>query len=118
MVDGELLKVSDLSENEDSYEYVPSFYNDLDASMSKEVGINLKTMYMLFVNPSYQSLVQKKLAKCSLSIFSVRKKGSMTNEGMKEEEIEKGDCGPPTWTVLSDLNQAVPYHLAGKSQTR
>ena len=41
---------------------------------------------------------------------------------MKEEEIEKGDCGPPTRKVffffffffffLSDLNQAVPNHLA------
>ena len=41
---------------------------------------------------------------------------------MKEEEIEKGDCGPPTRKVfseiLSDLNQAVPNHLADESQTR
>ena len=41
---------------------------------------------------------------------------------MKEEEIEKGDCGPPTrkdfFLVLSDLNQAVPNHLADESQTR
>ena len=42
---------------------------------------------------------------------------------MKEEEIEKGDCGPPTrkvffFEILSDLNQAVPNHLADESQTR
>ena len=34
---------------------------------------------------------------------------------MKEEEIEKGDCGPPTrkvfFVILSDLNQAVPTVL-------
>ena len=52
----------------------------------------------------------------------LRKKGSKTKERMKEEEIEKGDCGPPTRKVffwfLSDLNQAVPNHLADESQTR
>ena len=41
---------------------------------------------------------------------------------MKEEEMEKGDCGPPTRKVfleiVSDLNQAVPDHLADESQTR
>ena len=41
---------------------------------------------------------------------------------MKEEEIEKGNCGPPTRKVffdfLSDLNQAVPNHLADESQMR
>ena len=36
---------------------------------------------------------------------------------MKEEGREKGDCGPPTrkvffFVILSDLNQAVPNHLA------
>ena len=42
---------------------------------------------------------------------------------MKEEEIEKGNCGPPTrkvffffFEILSDLNQAVPNHLADESQ--
>ena len=39
---------------------------------------------------------------------------------MKEEEIEKGDCGPPTqkvlFEILWDLNQAVPDHVADKSQ--
>ena len=34
---------------------------------------------------------------------------------MKEEEIEKGDCGPPNqkafYEILSNLNQAVPNHL-------
>ena len=38
---------------------------------------------------------------------------------MKEEEIEKGDRGPPTqnvfFEILSDLNQAVPNHLADES---
>ena len=44
---------------------------------------------------------------------------------MKEEEIEKGDSGLPTrkvffffFEILSDLNQAVPNHLADESQTR
>ena len=43
---------------------------------------------------------------------------------MKEEEIEKGDCGPPTrkvfffFEILSDLNQTVPNHLADESQAR
>ena len=50
------------------------------------------------------------------------KKGSKTEKRMEEEEIEKGDCGPPTrkvfFEILSDLNQAVPNHLAEESQTR
>ena len=33
-------------------------------------------------------------------IFVLRKKGSKTEERMKEEEIEKGDCGPPTRKVF------------------
>ena len=44
---------------------------------------------------------------------------------MKEEELEKGDCGPPTRKVffffleiLSVLKQAVPNHLTDESQTR
>ena len=44
---------------------------------------------------------------------------------MKEEEIEKGDCGPPIATrkvfffeILSEWNRAVPNHLADESQTR
>ena len=43
---------------------------------------------------------------------------------MKDEEIEKGDCGPPTreffffFDILSDLNQSVPGHFADKSQMR
>ena len=35
-----------------------------------------------------------------LTIFVLRKKGSKTKERMKEEEIEKGDCGPPTRKVF------------------
>ena len=43
--------------------------------------------------------------------FCIEKKGSKTKERMKEEEIEKGDCGPPTRKVFClkfcrDLNQA------------
>ena len=41
---------------------------------------------------------------------------------MKEEEIEKGDCGPQPeqsfLRILSDLDQVVPNHLADESQTR
>ena len=55
-------------------------------------------------------------------IFVLRKKGRKTKERMKEEDIEKGDYGPPTrkvfFEILSDLNQAVPNHLADESQTR
>ena len=32
-------------------------------------------------------------------IFDLRKKGSKTTKRMKEEEIEKGDCGLPTRKV-------------------
>ena len=32
-------------------------------------------------------------------VFVLRKKGSKTKERMKEEEIEKGDCGPPTFLI-------------------
>ena len=70
-----------------------------------------------------RSNTEKRAAKeCPDFIFVLRKKGSKTKERMKEEEIEKGDCGPPTrkvfFLVLSDLNQAVPNHLADESQTR
>ena len=40
---------------------------------------------------------------------------------MKEEEIEKDDraANPKSFfEILSDLNQAVPNHLADESQTR
>ena len=47
--------------------------------------------------------------------FVLRKIGNKTKKRMKEEEIEKGDCGPPTrkvfFVILSDLNQAIPNHL-------
>ena len=33
-------------------------------------------------------------------IFVLRKKGSKTKKRMKEEKIEKGDCGPPTRKVF------------------
>ena len=33
-------------------------------------------------------------------IFVLRKKGSETKNRMKEEEIEKGNCGPPTRKVF------------------
>ena len=36
-----------------------------------------------------------------LSIFVLRKKGSETKNRIKEEEIEKGDCGPPTRKISS-----------------
>ena len=50
------------------------------------------------------------------------KEESKTKKRMKEEEIEKGDCGLPTrkifffWDFV--LNQAVPNHLADESQMR
>ena len=43
---------------------------------------------------------------------------------MKDGEIEKGVSGPPTrnslflFEILTDLNQAVPSHLADESQKR
>ena len=36
----------------------------------------------------------------SYRFFVLRKKGSKTKERMKEEEIEKDDCGPPTRKVF------------------
>ena len=56
-------------------------------------------------------------------IFVLRKKENKAKDRMKEEEIEKGDCRRPTrkvffFEILSDLNQAVPNHLADESQTR
>ena len=56
-------------------------------------------------------------------IFVLRKKGSKMKKRMIEEEIERGDCGPPTrslffFQILSYLNQAAPNHLADESQTR
>ena len=57
--------------------------------------------------------------------FCLRKKGSKTKRRMREEEIEKGDCGAPNpksllffFEILSDLNQAIPNHLADEGQTR
>ena len=41
-------------------------------------------------------------------IFVLRKKGSKAKKRMKEEEIEKSDCGPPTrkvfYEIFLDLN--------------
>ena len=41
---------------------------------------------------------------------------------MKDEEIEKGDCGAAkpekAFRFLLDLNQAVPNHLAEEKQIR
>ena len=57
-------------------------------------------------------------------IFVLGKKGSRTKKRMKEEEMGKDDCGPPTpkvnfFETLSDLNQAVPgaFHT-GKVKVR
>ena len=38
-------------------------------------------------------------------IFVLRKKRSYTTKGMKAKEIEKGDCVPPTRTVLDQIPQ-------------
>ena len=94
----------------------------------------LTSLLCWFIIFSYVSLLcYADLVDCPLLLpcvffFFLRKKGSKTKERMKEEEIEKGDCGPPTRKVfffffffvfvLSDLNQAVPNHLADESQTR
>ena len=45
----------------------------------------------------YRRDCSKKKATAQLKqIFVLRKKGSKTKKTMKEEEIEKSDCGPPT----------------------
>ena len=55
-------------------------------------------------------------------LFVFKKKGSKTKI-MKEDEIEKKKrrlqaANPKSFSeILSDLNQAVPNHLADKSQT-
>ena len=38
-------------------------------------------------------------------IFVLRKKGNKTKERMKEEEIEKGDCGPTTRKFFFQVQQ-------------
>ena len=47
----------------------------------------------LNLNPEKCNIKQQEI------IVVLRKKGSKTKERMKEEEIEKGDCGLPTWKV-------------------
>ena len=55
-------------------------------------------------------------------IFVMRKKGSETKKRMKEEEIEKGDCGPLTrkvffWDFVGLEPSGTYNHLADESQT-
>ena len=67
----------------------------------------------------YIRMIGRIFAHPDVLIFVLRKKGSKTKKRMREEEIEKGDCGPPTrksFFEILDLNQAVPNHLADKSQ--
>ena len=51
-------------------------------------------------------------------IFVLRKKGSKTKERMKEEEIEKGDCGPPTRKVFFWFCRTWTKRYLITSQTR
>ena len=53
-----------------------------------------------------------------LFIFVLRKKGSKTKERMKEEEIEKGDCGPPTRKVFFWFCRTWTKRYLITSQTR
>ena len=53
-----------------------------------------------------------------LIIFVLRKKGSKTKERMKEEEIEKGDCGPPTRKVFFWFCRTWTKRYLITSQTR
>ena len=52
------------------------------------------------------------------TIFVLRKKGSKTKEIMKGEEIEKGDCGPPTRKVFFWLCRTWTKRYLITSQTR
>ena len=54
----------------------------------------------------------------ALFIFVLRKKGSKTKERMKEEEIEKGDCGPPTRKVFFWFCRTWTKRYLITSQTR
>ena len=47
-----------------------------------------------------QVILRTSFLTLALVIFVLRKKGSKTKKRMKEEEIEKGDCGPPTRKVF------------------
>ena len=47
----------------------------------------------------------------SLAIY-LRKKGSKTKKKMKEEEIEKGDCGPPTCSSPTKSQQVTGINIA------
>ena len=48
----------------------------------------------------HENVAKKSWTGMKMLIFVLRKKGSGTKERMKEEEIEKGDCGPPTRKVF------------------
>ena len=45
-------------------------------------------------------LKKKTVLGITTEVFVLRKKGNKTKNRMKEEEIEKGDCGPPTRKVF------------------
>ena len=57
--------------------------------------------------------------------FCFEKKGSKTKKRMKEEEIEKGDCAPPTgkyffhillrWTLVCEVIRYRLVHVRQKS---
>ena len=69
------------------------------------------------IEPNYKLAATRHIIMCQVQkiglrmtklIYVLRKEGSKMKKRMKEEEIEKGDCGPPTWKVfffeiLSDL---------------
>ena len=48
----------------------------------------------------HQDCTQSFFCVCATHFFVLRKKGSKMKERMKEEEIEKGACGPPTRKVF------------------
>ena len=52
------------------------------------------------VADSFSAIWMVKIQGQSLIFLVLRKKGSKTKKRMKEEEIEKGDCGPPTRKVF------------------
>ena len=71
------------------------------------VRTNRVSLYSLFVRGKsklqYQALNRKINSSPPSNVsylFVLRKKGSKTEERMKEEETEKGDCGPPTRKVF------------------
>ena len=70
-----------------------------------ESGFGVGSLQLALPYPRHRhpvNLIWSNAGQCwrNSSFLFLRKKGSKTKKRMKEEEIEKGDCGPPTRKVF------------------